>query len=217
MHVPRSDGHRVGIPASTWILRTFFGWTAGFVLAIACIVAVDSLGASGMQSPLPLGMGLGVGMLQARLVAPMIGRRREWVLATTIGLTMSFLIADVARLLGDALPYSLAAYVALGGVLAAALQERLLRRAAVAGTRWWLIVTPIGWLLAGSTVWVAEWLPKNVTGLIGAGRYVAVVLSGGVVLGVAGAAAWRQMRAGPVAGWSAQAVSRSEQAAGRSA
>jgi hypothetical protein len=210
VHVPRSDGHRVGIAASTWILRTFLGWTAGFVLAIACIIAVDSLGVSGMQSPLPLGMGLGVGMLQARLVAPMIGRRREWVLATTIGLTLPFLIADVGRLLGGALPYSLAAYVALGGVLAAALQERLLCRAAVAGTWWWLIVTPIGWLLAGSTVWVAEWLPKNVTGLIGAGRYVAVVLSGGVVLGVAGAAAWRQMRTGPVASRSAQAVSRSE-------
>ncbi len=192
MHVPRSDSHRVGIPASAWILRTFLGWTAGVVLAIACIIAVDSLGVSGTQSPLALGMGLGVGALQAGLVAPLIGGRRRWIAATTFGLSVPFLVADAARLVGGAMPYSLAAYVALGGVLAGALQERLLRSAAVAGTRWWLIITPIGWLLAASTVWVAEWLPKNVTGLIGAARYIGIVLSGGVVLGAAGAVAWRR-------------------------
>jgi hypothetical protein len=78
-------------------------------------------------------------------------------------------------------------------VLAGALQWRLLRTLPVAGTTWWAVLTPIGWLLAGSTVWINELLPKT-PGLIGAGRYIAVVLSGGVVLGVASAVAWRLMR-----------------------
>jgi hypothetical protein len=75
-------------------------------------------------------------------------------------------------------------------VLAGALQWRLLRALPAGGAAWWPIITPIGWLLAGSTVWINELLPRT-RGLIGAGRYIAVVLSGGVVLGVAAAVAWR--------------------------
>jgi hypothetical protein len=78
-------------------------------------------------------------------------------------------------------------------VLAAALQVRLLQAQSIAGTWWWFAITPAGWLLAGSTVWLNELLPRNVTGLLGAGRYLAVVLSGGVVLGAACAVAWRLM------------------------
>jgi hypothetical protein len=112
--------------------------------------------------------------------------------ATTAGLSLPFVLGDALRLAGVPLPYALAAYVAAGGVLAAALQRRLLQAQAVAGTSWWLVITPIGWLLAGATGWVNEWLPKT-PGVMGAARYLALVLSGGVLLGVAEAVAWRLM------------------------
>ena len=188
-----------------WILRTFLGWSAGLFLAIALIICVDSLGVTGTQFPLAVGMGLGVGAVQAHLVAPLLRGRRSWIVATTVGLSLPFVAADTLRLAGSPVPYSLAAYVALGGVLAGALQARLLRALPVAGTAWWLVITPVGWLLAGSTVWLNELLPKNVPGLIGAGRYLAVVLSGGLVLGLASAVAWRLMR---VAGAERQPLNR---------
>jgi hypothetical protein len=139
-------------------------------------------------------MGLGVGLLQGRMLAPLLAGGRSWVAATMLGLSLPFVLADLLRLLGSPLPYSLAGYVALGGVLAGALQWRLLRTLAATGTAWWAVVTPIGWLLASSTVWINELLPRKPGGLIGAGRYIAVVLSGGVVLGVASWVAWRLMR-----------------------
>jgi hypothetical protein len=184
----------VGVDARRWILRTFLGWSAGLFLAIACIIAVDSLGVAGTQSPLAIGMGLGVGLLQGRLVAPLLGERRGWLVATTVGLALPFVLADLLRSVGRPVPYSLATYVAIGGVLAGVLQWRLLRPRAGVGMVWWLALTPIGWSLAASTVWVAEWLPKNMPGVLGAGRYLAVVLSGGLVLGLASALAWRLAR-----------------------
>jgi hypothetical protein len=188
--VPALADRHVQISAARWILQTFLGWSAGFVLAIALIVCVDALGVPSTQFPLAIGMGLGVGLLQGRMVAPLLGGGRSWVAATTLGLSLPFVLADLLRLLGIPVPYSLAAYVALGGVLAGALQWRLLRSQAVATTAWWPVLTPIGWLLAGATVWINELLPRT-RGLIGAGRYIAVVLSGGLVLGVAAAVAWR--------------------------
>ena len=179
--------------ARRWILRTFLGWSAGLFLAIALIIGVDSLGVSGTQFPLAVGMGLGVGAVQARLVAPLLGGRRSWILATTAGLSLPFVLGDALRLAGVPLPYALAAYVAIGGALAAALQGRLLQGRSVAGTWWWQAITPIGWVVAAAMVWLNELLPRNVTGLLGAGRYLAVVLSGGVVLGAASAVAWRLM------------------------
>ena len=124
------------------------------------------------QSPLAIGTGLGVGLLQGRLLAPLLGGGRSWVAATTLGLSLPFALLDVLRFLGIPVPHSLAAYIALGGVLAGALQWRILRRLAAGGTAWWPVITPIGWLLAGSTVWINELLPRT-PGLVGAGRYIA--------------------------------------------
>jgi hypothetical protein len=200
MDAPALAERHVPISATRWIVRTFLGWTVGFVLAIACVIAVDSVGLRGTQSPLAIGMGLGVGLMQGRLLAlllapPPIGAR-AWVAATTLGLSLPFVATDVVTLLGGSIPYALSAYVAIGGVLAGALQWRLLRRA-VASAAWWPILTPIGWLLAASMVWVSEALPRDVRGLAGAGRYVAVILAGGLILGAFGALAWRLMRSRP--------------------
>jgi hypothetical protein len=197
MDTSAATAPRTTIPAVRWIPRTFVGWAAGLFLAIALIIGVDSLGISGTQFPLAVGMGLGVGAVQARLVISLLGSRRPWIAATTAGLSLPFVAGDALRLAGVPPPYALAAYVAIGGVLAAALQGRLLRARSVAGTQWWVAITPIGWILAAAVVWLNDLLPKNVTGLLGAGRYLAVVLSGGVVLGAASAAAWRLMASKP--------------------
>jgi hypothetical protein len=190
MDAPVPADHRRPVPAGRWILQTFLGWSAGFVLAIAFIIGVDGFGIRGTQFPLAAGMGLGVGLVQGRIVAPLLGGARGWVVATTFGLSLPFVLGDALRLLGGQAPYSLAGYVAVGGLLAGVLQWRLLRALPAGAPPWWPVLTAIGWLLAGSTVWLDDLLPRT-RGLIGAARYIAVVLSGGVVLGLAAAMAWR--------------------------
>lgn len=173
-----------------WVGRTFAGWCLGFLLAILCIVGTDALGFDGLQSPLAIGMGLGVGGMQAALLRSVPIRRRAWTIATVAGLALPFLAADVARQIGRPVPYSLAAYVALGGVSVAVMHGWLLRRARRRAL-WWTIVTPAGWMLAGSTVWLNHAVLPKTPGLVGALQYVGVVLSGGVLLGAACAIAWR--------------------------
>jgi hypothetical protein len=158
------------------------------------VIGVDATGIAGTQSPLALGMGLGVGLLQRRLVGPRLGAGWPWVAATTIGLSLPFAIVDLLPLAGVGVPYSLGAYVAAGGALVGVLQWRLLRTAGFERAVWWAVLTPAGWMLAGSTVSVAQWLPRSL-GPIAAVFYLAIVMSGGLLLGVTAALAWRLLRA----------------------
>ncbi len=175
-----------------WVLGTFAGWTAGFFLAILFIVVVDSLGILQVQSPLAIGMGVGVGLAQARLLAPLVGRRSTWVLSTALGLAAPFLVGDLTQLLDRPVPFNLAAYVVIGGIVAGVMQWRLLRRVSPhAG--WWLAATPIGWLMASSTVLIADGRLPRIPGIAGALMFIAVVLSGGVLLGLCTAPAARRM------------------------
>lgn len=170
-----------------WIARTFAGWSAGFVLAILLIVVAESIGLRNVQFPLALGMGAGVGQFQSRLTAIHFGVRRRWILATGTGLTLPFLLSDILQIVGRPLPYSLASFVALGGLLTALLQWPLLRRALGRAAAAWVPVTTAGWVSAGSTVWLNEHVLPKTPGLPGALQYIAVVLAGGLILGAAGA------------------------------
>jgi len=175
-----------------WVRGTFAGWTAGFFLAILFIVVVDALGILQMQSPLALGMGVGVGLAQARLLGPLVSRRALWVLATALGLAAPFLVGDLAQLVDRPVPFNLAAYVMIGGIVVAALQWLLLRQV-TAHAGWWLGGSPLGWMLASSTVAINDgWIPR-IPGIVGALIYVAVVLSGGVLLGLCTAPAARRI------------------------
>jgi hypothetical protein len=164
-----------------WIVGTFAGWTVGFVLSILFIIGVESLGLRETQFPLALGMGVAVGYEQSRLLAPVLQNRWQWFWATALGLAAPFIVMDVVRAFELPLPYSLAVLVAVGGLSVTVLQWRLLRRASAHATPW-LVASPVGWVFAGSTVWLADQLPR-VPGVVGALLFISVVLGGGVLLG----------------------------------
>ena len=164
-----------------WIVGTFIGWTVGFVLSILFIIGVESLGLRETQFPLALGMGVAVGYQQSRLLAPVLQNRWRWFWATALGLAAPFIVMDVVRAFELPLPYSLAVLVAVGGLSVTVLQWRLLRRAPAHATPW-LVASPVGWVLAGSTVYLADQLPR-VPGVVGALLFISVVLGGGVLLG----------------------------------
>jgi hypothetical protein len=137
-------------------------------------------------------MGVGVGLAQARLLGSMAGPRSRWVLATALALAAPFLVGDLSHLGGRPVPFNLAAYVVIGGIVVGVVQWLLLRRA-TPHAAWWLVATPIGWLLASSTVLIADGRLPRIPGIVGALLFIGVVLGGGLLLGLCTAPAARRM------------------------
>lgn len=183
-------------PVARWIKLTFWGWTLGFGFVLAFVALAGVLGLGDTQFPVGLGMGLGVGWLQAMAVEPILGGRRAWIAASALGVALPFVVFDIARLLGSEVPLSLVLNGVLGGALAGALQARLLAPH-VRGAWRWIPVSVGGWSLAASTVLLNERFLPRIPGLAGAGLYVAVVLLGGLALGVVGGVALDRLLARP--------------------
>lgn len=168
-----------------WLRATWTGWSLGLALTILASLAGDAVGLSGSQTLLGVSMGAGVGLLQSRAMRGTLAHPRKWLLATVAGLTAPFLAIDVARVAGLAVPYSLYACVALGGLAVGLWQARLLRP--LVSNAWiWIPASVAGWALAASTAAAADVLPRAlaVRGLPGALLYLALVLGGGVILGL---------------------------------
>jgi hypothetical protein len=171
------------------ITATALGWAMGIAIGVGLIILVESLGVQSVQTPLVLGVALGVSTQQMRALRPVLaGGARQWILLSCIGLAAPFAVVDIAALAGYALPYSLVGFVCVGGVAAAVLQWSMLRRRvhhAVA----WLVGAPLGCFGAASTVWLNERVLPKTPGLAGAVQYLAIIMAGGVVFGIVTAVA----------------------------
>lgn len=166
------------------LIATPIGWAAGIVAGIALIVLAESVGIRQTQAPLVLGVALGVSEAQFRALRPVLaGARMRWLLASCLGLAGPFAVVDASVELGRALPYDLAAFVILGGILLSVLQWNVLRhRVGQAGS--WLLASPAGYLAAASTIWLNERVLPKTPGIVGALQYLGVILAGGVLLGL---------------------------------
>ncbi len=186
-----------------WIRATLLGWVLGVVLIVVLALAFESVGVSNAHFPVGAGMGLGIGLLQARLLRGRIPRPSAWLGSSVVALAFPFLAFDLARLLGVGVPYSLYASVVAGGLILGAWQAFLLRQVS-SRSAWWLGACALGWLLASGAVAIAGSLPRSpaLRGLPGAFLYLAIAGSGGVLLGlVTGLALVRLLPAAPDA-WS---------------
>ena len=62
------------------LVATSIGWVIGIVAGVALIIVVESLGLQALQSPLILGVALGVGWQQSRALRPILaGSRARWL------------------------------------------------------------------------------------------------------------------------------------------
>lgn len=167
-----------------WTRLTFYGWCLGFALILAFLALSGMVGLGNSQFPVGLGMGVGVGLLQRRVVAERTGTGAGWLGASAVGLTAPFLARDVARLLGLHLPldYVLAGSIVVGGLVVGLLQWRALHLDAGRGVSW-VVASVVGWTLGGSTVVVNEKLLPKTPGIVGALIYIGVVFIGGILLG----------------------------------
>jgi hypothetical protein len=167
-----------------WTRATWFGWLLG-VPSIALLALLgEVLGIGGSQTLVGAGMGAGVGLLQGTVLRRSGVRLMPWVGACVIGLALPFLVWDIAKAVGTHRTYSLFLCVTAGGLIAGILQATLLR-ARVPPT-WWVLASTLGWGLAGGLATSADTLLRahSIRGLAGAGLYLGLITSGGIILGV---------------------------------
>jgi hypothetical protein len=169
-----------------WIKVTFAGWCLGFALALALLALASALGLGDARFPIGLGMGVGVGLAQRTVVRDRLGARTPWAALSALGVTLPFLALDLATRLGFHPPVGIAlpACVVIAGLTAGLAQYIILRRHG-AGSLLWLPLSALGWTLAAGTVVFNDRLLPRIPGILGALLYVAVVLMGGLFLGIA--------------------------------
>ena len=131
------------------------------------------------------GMGAGLGMMQARVVRSITGRRAPWIWSSAGGLAIPFLLLDVARWLGRVVPDAPTGAVVAAGLTVGVWQAALLR-AHVKSSGVWIAASMVGWALAGLAVATADAMGRGLAlrGLPGALAYLGVIGIGGLALGV---------------------------------
>lgn len=174
----------LGTPTlGTWTKATFLGWVLGFVLILVLITLTGAMGLGDFQFGVGLGMGLGVGLMQSRRLTDSLKLRRGWILATAGGAATPFVIADLVGLIGVDLPWSLPLAVVGAGLVSGLLQARILHRGGRA-VGWWMAASLLGWSLAAGTVVFNDRVLPRIPGIPGALLFIAVILLGGVLLGL---------------------------------
>jgi hypothetical protein len=178
----------VSFPA--WLRATWLGWVLGVPCVALLALAGEAAGIGGSQFLVGLGMGAGVGILQGRALRPLHVSPLHWALASAVGLALPFLASDLAARRGWAISYSLFWCVVTGGVIVGLWQAMLLRARAL-GAGWWVAGSAAGWTLAAAVATAADVLGRTraLRGLAGAAAYLGIVAAGGLVLGLATAAA----------------------------
>jgi hypothetical protein len=187
-----------GIPRlATWVRATSLGWLLGFPLIILLALGGEAIGIGGIQSLVGAAMGIGIGVMQGRVLRPALGPARPWILATTIGLALPFLVYDLSVALDRPLPYLLPVVVAIGGVCVGGWQVMLLART-FAGTGIWVVASVVGWTAAAGAAFAADLLQKSgIRGITGALLYLGAAALGGPVLGLMTGLALRRLRDRP--------------------
>ena len=184
--------------------RVFRVWTrttlAGWVLGIPCIVALalvgELFGIGGYQVLVGAGMGVGLGFTQSRVIRLLVGRALPWFWSCVGGLAAAFAGTDIANAFGLTSPYWLQLSMIAGGALTG-LRQALILRSRTTGTGAWVLASIAGWTAAAFAVTGADWFSRSqaLRGLPGALLYLALVSSGGLLLGMVTAATLVQLLA----------------------
>ena len=177
-----------------WIRATWAGWLLGIPFVIVLALLGEVIGIGGAQVMVGAGMGLGIGLMQGRVVRGLIKKAAPWRWSCIIGLALPFLLTDISKIVGLHLPYSLQLAVALGG-LTAGLWQAVLLRSHFHKTWSWAAMSALGWALAAGTAAMSDYLFQSrlLQGLWGALAFLGIIGIGGLVLGLVTAVSFAWM------------------------
>lgn len=162
---------------SHWIRASALGWLLGIAVTFLLGILWDTVGIT-VQFIVGIGLGLGVGFMQERVLRAWIDPSRPWLWASLAGMGLPFVLADVDTLLGLGIPFSLPLCILIGALLAGILQGRLLNKQFENGLIW-IVASLVGWGVPLGLLALEEsgHLPET-SGLL------AAMVVGGVLLGV---------------------------------
>ncbi len=161
-----------------WVEATTLGWLLGFGLVVILAIAWDQVGGSA-QFMVGVGMGAGVGFMQARVLGEWVEPTRRWIWATTIGMGLPFLLWDLGGAVGIEGFFSLPISMVVGGLLVGVLQSILLR-SRVTRTSWWIPANLVGWGLPAAAIALGD---SGVLSGPGALLSIGAMFLGGSILG----------------------------------
>lgn len=158
-----------------WVRATTLGWLLGVLLVILLAMAWDLVG-GGAQFMVGVGMGAGVGIMQARVVGVQGPSRWDWVVASVVGMGAPFVLWDLGSLVGLGALFSLPVCVLAGALFAGLLQARLL--GGLARPRW-VLASVLGWGIPVALMAVGDALPRGPGSLLS----LPAIFLGGACLG----------------------------------
>lgn len=182
-----SEGECLSTPSITlggWTISTWLGWILGIPILIGLAVMLEAFGFQTIQFPVGLGMGLGVGLLQARLVRRVGVPVGDWITSCAVGLAVPFAAFDVGTRFGYYHANALYLSVALGGLIVGTWQAYLLRPH-LRGAGVWIVASVLGWTAASGSAVLADVLfrARAFEGIPGALAILGAFMAGGVILG----------------------------------
>lgn len=158
-----------------WVRATTLGWLLGFLLVVLLALAWDLVG-GGAQFVVGVGMGAGVGLLQARVVGPRVPSKRAWAVASTVGMGAPFALWDLGSIAGLGALFSLPVCALAGALFAGLLQARLLGDSARPR---WVLASVLGWGIPVGLMAVGDALPRGPGSVLS----LPAMFFGGAVLG----------------------------------
>jgi len=169
----------------SWVRATWLGWLLGIPIIIVLALCGEAVHIGGAQFLVGTGMGIGIGLIQARVIRKVLDKSGSWILSCVVGLSVPFLVTDLSKLVGWHIGYSLLVLITIAGLIIGIWQTLILRtRFRRAGL--WLIASAIGWTLAAGVSSMADTIPRQlaIRGILGALAYLGFVAVGGLILGL---------------------------------
>jgi hypothetical protein len=171
---------------SRWTKATFVGWFLSIIAIIALSALFDGIGIENLQFYLGIGMALGTGYMQWRVLRRTHGMGSNWMWYSVIGMGAPFLLFDLLKIFaGLQLGSNYIIYsVCLASVLTGLLQFLVLKHYSSKAALW-IIASIIGWIAATGTVLLMDYTRAHIhNNWVGFAVNLSLIFAGGLVLGI---------------------------------
>jgi len=133
-----------------WISYSTLGWSFGVVMVVltALFLEMLNLGFSS-QAVVGVGMGFGVGLLQWLILNKHLKISTRWILYSTGGLGLSFILADVVFYFFELKPEIILPFATcLGALISGWFQDRKILRQIIERPSSWIFYHFVAWFVA---------------------------------------------------------------------
>ena len=128
----------------TWVLATTIGWPVGIITAFIAAEVVNLVYPKETNLVFGLCLGAVVGYMQRRFAKNPITASGRWILSTSIGMGIPFVVVVIAEEIRGGIPLGLVLIVPVGGLITGLLQLRNVRRHS-GRSGWWVLASIVGW------------------------------------------------------------------------